>query len=574
MRRSIASVVAAVSCSAAAGQVSFTNVSAQAGLTGGVWPPAGVRGGLAVDVNEDGWVDLYFPINVYFNVDRFFLNDGDGTYTEQFGAWGAVDIQRTESSLMFDQDGDGKLDLILANVAPSGDASLRVLRQDAAAPLFNDVTATSGLDFVLPGPGVPTGMAAVDLDGDDDLDLALGSWWGNDIGTSSIDLLCQNEGAGTFHEAGAAGGLEPGSRTWQYHAADFDLDGAVDLFASQDSFDHSRLYRNIGPWSLDDVGLASGVTGLAPDMGIAVGDYDNDGDFDVYVTDITISVPACNTQQPAGLNRLFRNELVPSGTLGFTEVANTAGVANVGYSWGCVWLDYDNDGDLDLAAASQDCESRLFRNDGAGGFQSVGASLGFSPSVSGGGLVALDHDRDGDLDLLLVDSHGPPLLYRNDGGNLNNWIVVKPVGKPGAAHGVGAKVWLDDGVRNQLRQITAGSSFLSQEPLEAHFGLGQVGVVPSILVEWPDGAVTQLTDVAANQIVEARHPDAPTPVVCHGDLNGDGATDVFDFSSLAAAFGAGPGDTHWDPAADLVPDGSIDVFDFSALAADFGCAGD
>ncbi len=485
--------------------VTFEDVAQAAGLHGTVpgnthiEPPPG---GQAIDVNRDGWVDVYQPMNVPGTPNRLFINQGNGTFVDQAAAWGLADNSITRSALFFDYDDDGWLDVVLCNMGYDAGVEycvLRLLWHDPQQQQFVDVTAGSGLDFVLPGLGRPAGLAAGDLDDDGALDLVIGSAR-LEGGVDAVDLFFRNNGDGTFTEARSLIGFTDLSRTWQVHFGDLDLDGRIDLFLSSDTLLRSRVYRNLAPWSMTDVASAVGISSGAPDMGIALGDYDNDGDFDVYVTDITFQ---CILPQNFGLNRLFENQVANTGTLSFSEVARARNASSSGVGWGCTWVDIDNDAWLDLAVASLECDSLLFHNQGNGDLLSVGGAIGFAPPGEGGGIIALDHDRDGDRDILLFTQDYPIQLYENVGGTqTGNWLVVDPVQRGRNPAAIGAIVRVSTGPLEQMRQITAGCSFRSQEPDEAHFGLGSATVVDRIEVTWPGGAVTTRLNVPANQRIE------------------------------------------------------------------------
>lgn len=511
--------------------VLFTDVSVESGLFDSDWPDNGPKGPFdppgaqAVDVNGDGWVDIFVPLEADGVPDRLFINNADGTFTESASSWGIADTNVTHSALFFDYDNDGLLDLVLANNQQgTSDHVLRLFHHRPSEDFFDDVTAGSGMDFIWPTPGYPTGMAAADLDDDGFLDLIVGTFTGTSIG--GTDVCLRNQGNGTFVDARAALGMPSGaSNTWQAHFADLDLDGRIDLWLNEDTFFATRLYRNLAPWSVIEIGGQAGI-GTGTDMGVTVADYDNDGDFDVFITDFTAG--NCPYTGSGGVNRLYRNELVPSGALTFTDVADTIGVGQAGIGWGCTFFDYDNDSWQDLAMTSTTCNSRLFHNLAGVSFGSVGPSLGFDAVVKGGGVIALDYDRDGDRDLLLIVRNLPPMLFRNDGGNANRWLVVDPVFAIGNRQAIGAQVRVTIGGATLLRHISAGTSFKSQEPDEAHFGLGEATQADSVHILWPDNSWQEHTGVGADQFV--------TYTRVQGDFDWDGqvtpGSDVATFVSV------------------------------------------
>lgn len=511
--------------------VSFTDVSSEAGLFESPWPiiegggnAIDPPGGLAVDINEDGWTDIFVPLEVGDTPDRLYINNGDGTFTESAAAWGIADTNLTHSALFFDYDNDGMLDLVLGNQLPTSENVLRLFHRRPNEEFFDDVTAGSGMDFTWPSAGEPAGMAAGDLNDDGYLDLIVSTWTYTWTGT---DLCLRNQQNGTFVDDREALGIPAGnSNTWQAQFADFDLDGRIDLFLAEDSAAVSRLCMNMAPWDVHIVNSLVGIS-LATDMGVSVGDFDNDGDFDLTVTDWAAGSASCPYPGPYNPNRFFRNELIPSGTLTFTDIRTQTGTGLSGVGWGCTFVDYDNDSWQDLAVASSSCNQRMFHNLGDGiSFDPVGPAVGFDVLGVAGGLMALDYDRDGDRDLLLISRDVSPRLYRNDGGNANHWLVVDPVYAVGNRdrQAIGAQVRVTVGGMTLLRQISAGTSFKSQEPDEAHFGLAAATQAQNVHILWPDGSWQQHADVGADQFV--------TYTRVQGDFDWDGQVTGIDVATF------------------------------------------
>ena len=281
------------------------------------------------------------------------------------------------------------------------------------------------------------------------------------------------------------------------------------------------LWRNDGPladgsgrgeeWAFTDISQESG-TGVAMfGMGLAVSDYNSDGYLDMFVTNIADNV-------------LLTND----GGNTFRDAAGDVGVAYGEFrrqqrvSWGAVFFDYDNDGHEDLYVASgfldtDDINRReqpnlLFRNDGAGGFADVSGVSGAADWGTGRGVAYADFDRDGCLDLFLVNmgrsaARGEPArLYHNRCVWDNNWLVVETVGTTSNRDGIGARITLTAGGRTQIREVAAGASNSSQNMLPVHFGLGQAAVVDEITVRWPSGAVQTLRDVPPNRTLTITEP--------------------------------------------------------------------
>lgn len=299
--------------------------------------------------------------------------------------------------------------------------------------------------------------------------------------------------------------------------ADLDDDGFPDLAIAGD-FGTSRLFWNDGDGTFTEGTLAAGVGTDENGMGAAIGDVDGDGRLDWFVTAIydpldTCATLACNWG-PSG-NRLYLN----AGNRTFVD-ATDQGVRDGGWGWGAVALDCDHDGDLDLAMTNgvvfdffpmddpfNDDPMKLFRNDG-GSFTEIAAASGLTDTRSGKGLLSLDYDRDGDLDLFVVNNADTPVLYRCE-GTAGHWLQVRLEARGPNRHAIGSRVrvFRTPGAAPMLRELSASSNFLGQDEILAHFGLGN-SPSPVHLVEitWPDGSVTRLSDVTVDQHLLVRQP--------------------------------------------------------------------
>ncbi|MHC4992393.1 MAG: CRTAC1 family protein, partial [Planctomycetota bacterium] len=427
-----------------------------------------------------------------------------------------------------------------------------------------DVTTAAGLvdDLVASTTEHRGGACAGDVNGDGWLDLVTGVWSGN-------ARLLINDGDGTFTDESASSGLGAVvSYYWQPVMHDFTRDGLLDIYDALD-FQPNRFWVNQGGGTFLDVSANAGTANAWNDMGVALGDYDNDGDMDFYVTNITNSVRH---------NVLFRNDTV-KGALAFAEVSDASGVAPGGWGWGATFLDADNDGDLDLAAtngwfsgnAVHD-QSVFFLNQGGlpVSFTEVSSFVGFNDTLWGSGLIAFDADRDGDLDIVQTcngsENPNPSVLRVLDNqpatqggaaGVDNHWLLVRPR-MPGPNHrAIGAVVRLSANGLELMRPITAGTSHCSQEPAEAFFGLGSATSVDQLTVEWPGGGTTVLTGIDADQIitVPSSHP---------ADVDLDGTVGVGDL--LAVILTWGPcGNTTVGCPEDIDRSGTIDTDDLLAV---------
>lgn len=487
-------------------------------------------GGVAVaDFDDDGDPDLFLP-NRENTPDQLYVNGGTGTFVESAQLRGLASTQRSRVALWFDADGDRDLDLLVGTdcfgfqvQCVVGASGLRLYRQDAGA-LFTEVTGTAGLHEDMGTFGTfqhRAGLAAADFDGDGDLDLYAGIWDSAMPETrgaasgSAESRLYRNDG-GVFTDVTAATGLSlPGFvGVWQPVWIDLDRDARPDLLLSVD-FGPNRLYRNNGLGGFDEIAAASGFGFAATDlgldggndMGLAPGDVDNDGDLDFYATNIW------NYNHPGEHNPLFVNQ-TSGNEIRFSDVAQGSPIANTDWGWGAAFIDFDRDGDLDLAATNgfsepayaQD-QSRFFRNDGfpAGGFVDVSAAVGFDDTLWGSALAVVDLDRDGRPDLVHATKQhpdvGPLRLMMNRGSNPAGWLRVVPRMHGGANHqAIGAEVHVQTSGGQQVRPILAGQGFMSQEPAEALFGLGSA-THAVVTVRWPDGSSSVPRRVRANAVV-------------------------------------------------------------------------
>ena len=471
----------------------------EVGASRGIGPylsPPGLAAGLAAaDFDRDGDVDLFVP-NGLGAPDQLYVNDGAGHFTEEAAVRGLGLDGNHRAALWFDADGDRDLDLAtlgdcFTSVPCTGAPSVR-LHQQLPGGVFREVTLGCGLDLDLSTEpdSHGGGMAAGDVDGDGDLDLYVTMWEG-------LTYLFINDGIGRFEEQGAARGVRTEANHWQPVMFDLSGDGAADVFQPVD-FTENLLWLNQGGGTFVDVAAQAGVDFAFNEMGVALADHDRDGDLDLYVTNIHLPGFRYNT--------LFRRD---RGALGYTEVSGPLGVGDSGCGWGTTFVDLDQDGWVDLPALN-DCpsrSSRVFWNGlgVTGRFEDATDRSGLG-AQGGTGLVSFDMDGDGDRDLALVDLDGL-WLYENLhlGGPLRRHLVVRPRMVGSNRYAVGALVTVSDGERRTARPILAGQSILSQEPFEAHFGVGSA-VSVDVRIDWPDGRSVVLEDVATGQTLTVTAP--------------------------------------------------------------------
>ena len=495
-------------------QTVFANISAASGIThtfsvagSNTGEPAKMGGGLsATDVDRDGDIDLYI-VGGDGAPNALYLNNGGNNYSDAAGTAG-IDFMHLGSGPAFgDIDSDGDLDLFIGAV--EGD-SVYLLRNDNGT--FTDVTATSGL-IMSAENSISASFSDYDLDADLDLFVA---HWGNDQ-QADTETLWDNNGDGTFTSAsipsGIAGQLitQVGSQLvdWSFAPmmSDIDRDGDPDMLLASD-FKTSKILLNNGDGTFTDI-TDRDVIIDRNGMGSAAADYDNDGDMDWYVTSI-YEPSAPNTPNPG--NRLYRND----GGGVFTDVSDAAGVAEGGWGWGVCMEDFDNDGDVDIFHVNgwwqlnprdeigsyqyADDPVRYFENQGDGTFVEAANAAGLIETGQGRGVACFDSDRDGDQDIVITNNQDTDsvVVFRNDLAVNNHYLTVKLNGNGLNTDAIGALVEITDGSSVQIREIRASNHFVSQNPAEAHFGLGSASTV-DMTIFWPDGSQSIINNVAANQ---------------------------------------------------------------------------
>ncbi len=317
--------------------------------------------------------------------------------------------------------------------------------------------------------------------------------------------------ADRFEDASKKAGLsDPTSKSLGISVFDYNLDGWPDLFVANDT-QPNKLYRNNTNGTFTDVGMSAGVAysedGVARGaMGTDTADYDRSGRPHLLVGNFSNQMLGLYYNEGKGL---FVDE-APRSTVGRASLLSLA--------FGVFFFDYDLDGYQDILAANGHIEEEigrvqpkvqfrqpplLFRNQGQRKFENASQSVGdqFQRPVVARGAAYADYDRDGDLDILLTTNHGPAYLYRNDGGNENNFICIRTKGVKSNRDGIGSIVRVESAGGKQWSVVRSGSSYASQSDLALTFGLAKDPTVTSIEVEWPSGAKDRVTNVAPNQFL-------------------------------------------------------------------------
>ena len=451
------------------------------------------------DVDQDGDLDFFIP-NTTNTPHHLYLNDGSGFFTESAAAVGLDILEQGRSALWFDYDGDRDYDLIVANDL-STETSFRLYRQDPGF-VFTDVTVAAELD-ILAGGFNRGAISAGDINNDGFLDVYCAHW---DRDGTALPNFFLNDGDGTFTDITGSSGILTGAENtqWQPLFYDFDQDGWQDLYIAID-FDPNVLAINQQNNTFVDAAGSAGVDNSMNDMGIAFGDYDCDGDFDLYIS---------NIKNDNEHNVLYRND--SAGSLSFTEVSQAQNVDSCGWAWGCTMFDADNDGFLDLAVTNGFANephasdtSRFFRNTRSGPewfTEDRAAAVEFDDSYWGVSLLAFDSDRDGDLDLAQsTNAAGVMRLLENQLLNPRQSLAIQPRMPGNNYFGIGTVVRIETDFNQQMRLITAGTSYLGQEPAEAFFGTGYDELV-DVTVEFPDGTTSSIRDVSVGQVLEVNPP--------------------------------------------------------------------
>ena len=462
---------------------------------------AGVAAG---DIDDDGDVDLYV-VGGNSVPNALYLNHGNGTFVDVAEEYGVDLVHWGSGPALGDVDGDGDLDLFVAAVDHD---PVSLFENDSENETFIDITEESGLTVLSEG-SVSTTMADYDQDGWIDIFL---SHWGEKRGfTPDTETVWRNEGDALFRnvsqEVGVSGNLLDATTEYTFTANVFDIDGDTDrdLLMAAD-FGTSQVLKNnlgINYYRATDRNVIKDQNG----MGAAVGDFDNDGDFDWFVT----SIYNVNVGGIYFGNRLYQND----GNGIFSDITDQAHVAGGAWGWGACAMDFDHDGFLDIFHVNgwrdegfRETPSRLFWNRVNGTFRQIARLVGIDDTGQGRGLACFDADRDGDIDILVVNASEPHLVfYRNDSLGLGNYLTIKLRGAGVNTYGVGAKVTVTTEFGTQIRQLGGSNNFISHNPLEVHFGLA-TATRADIRVDWFDeeNTVTEFSVIEVNKVITVNQP--------------------------------------------------------------------
>jgi hypothetical protein len=515
----------------------FRDVTARAGLarfrhrSGGLekrYIPETASGGVALfDYDNDGWLDVYLVNGSTFEALRgkakaprsaLFRNNRDGTFADVTDKAGVANERWGFGAAVGDFDNDGWEDLYVTNYGKN-----RLYRNNGDGT-FTDVAERLGVAIDTWSAGASWG----DYDGDGRLDLFVAGYVAFDIkelpdpeaksnginycqfrgqpvmcGPRGLkgarDYLFRNDGK-SFTEVSDKAGVADRRGYYGFAAAwcDVDDDGKLDLLVANDSTPN-YLYTNKGDGTFEDVSYVSGFA-LNENgreqacMGIGVGDYDNDGRIDLYVTNFSDDS-----------NTLYHND----GGATFTDVTFQAGHGETTIpflGWGTGFMDYDNDGLQDIFVANSHVYPQvdkfdwgttyaqrplLFRNTNGTRFELVppATASGLAVVITARGAAFGDIDNDGRVDAVLNNTDSAPTILKNEAATKNHWLKVKLVGGPRSPRdAIGAAVFLSAGGKRQRQDVISGASYLSQSDLRLHFGLGAATRVDKLEIRWPSGA--------------------------------------------------------------------------------------
>lgn len=471
----------------------FTDVTQKAGLTHTGWG----QGCCVGDYDNDGFEDLFVS---YWGRNVLYHNNGDGTFTDvsqQAGVRGFTD--RWGAGCCFlDFDRDGHLDLFVSNYVQF---DIRHAPPPGASAYCRYA-----------GSGVPCGPQGL---------------------AGGANILYRNRGDGTFEDVTERSGISnpravpspafvsqdwrpTGSYGMGVVSADFDNDGWPDIYVACDTAP-SLLYHNNGDGTFSEIAVPAGCafdengTALSG-MGVTAGDFNGDGWLDLVRTNFTDQV-----------TMLYRNN--GDGTFADASLQAGLGINKRFLGFGVGFLDYDNDGWLDLFVANGHVYSQLegrklhvtykqpgllYRNTGEGRFEDVSSRAGeaiTTPRVSRGCAFG-DLWNTGRIDVVINNLDTPPTVLRNSCANTNNWLSIKCRGTKSNRSAIGARVGIVCHGREQISEVTGGGSYYSQNDLRVHFGLASAKTIDRLLIRWPSGQETTLHNVAVNQHLELKESDS------------------------------------------------------------------
>lgn len=507
-------------CSAAGAQIApFTEESLARGISYAQSGSIPIWSGSSIgfpDIDGDGDPDLVV-LGTDDGTVGIYENDGNGYFTNRSGTSGLPIIEKASAFAAGDYDGDARLDLVITTWG----LGIRLFRNIGGFH-FTETTAASGLTEFAATKGASWG----DVNGDGWIDLHVSNYWNGLPGTSlARNRFWHNNGNGTFTNIAATIGLETKAYSFMTAITDFDEDGDLDIYLSNDRgmatpFVPNLYWRNDGG-TLVEVGQQNGTGVACFSMGVAVGDLDRDGRIDLYCTNLPAAVPPLNGANPLLL------QLSP-GT--WSQAQALWGVTDNASSWGCVFFDANLDGWQDLFVVNQTIADVFFLNTGAPPMvnATAAAALG-GPAAAAYSTAVADIDSDGDLDLAVAPAGLHVFLFINHSEAQGHRAQFVVRGEAPDRAAIGSTVRVTAGGVTQIRDVNVGAnSYIGQNEARLHFGLGTATVLDEVQVRWANiGAVRSLTNYAADRIWTLYPPSML------GDVNGDGRIDQADVSLLS-----------------------------------------
>jgi len=459
-------------------QLAFEDVATLKGV-GASYGTSTYGGGISFcDFDGDGWDDLTYSTTDGEKV--YFYKNMGGTFT-QVDLVGIDDTFRVKQVLWVDYDNDGDKDFMATSIS-----GLNKFYRNAGDMTFTDISSTIGF---FTDNFYTYGISFGDIDNDGDLDAFISNR--DDQTFNQYSYLYRND-SGTFVNVSSAAGIYLGNQLSFCSAFfDYDNDGDQDIYVANDKFANmNRLYKNDGNGNFTDVSVASG-TGINIDaMSTTIGDYNNDGWLDIYVSNTT------------GGNQLLKN----NGDSTFSNVSPTVGTEMNTIAWGSSFLDADNDTDLDLyvsssidAAGPPWLNAAMYINNGSNSF-TIPSGAGFSGDTRKSYANAMgDFNNDGLADIVVMNDTENNFLWQNKTNNSNNYLKVKLEGVVNNKDGIGSKIEISIAGNKQYRYTLCGEGYLGQNSGTEIFGLGTATTVDYVKVTWLNGAEDVFNNVSANQ---------------------------------------------------------------------------
>jgi len=477
----------------------------------------GLAGAAWFDYDNDRDLDLFLT-NGRTQPNGLFRNNNDGTFTDVAVAAGVASNTGSTGVVIADIDNDGDADIYLSGdggmMGQFGSSATHLYRNNNNGT-FTDITVSAGLDDAI----TPLSAAFADIDNDGFVDLFVSACGSLRNQQQHPSILYHNNGDGTFTNISVGSGVNTSFGACITFFSDYNEDGLIDLYVGncndlQLDTGPIELFRNNGDNTFTDVSSAAGL-GKGLWMGFAPGDADNDGDIDLFVSNVGASYPNADSSSAA----YYRN----NGDGTYTDLRFVLGLDSLPWGWGATMQDFDNDGWLDIYYAGSmpippfnvgcfDPErpgnaGTFLYNNGDGTFRNLTGVVNADDlsCYYTSGVAGADYDNDGFVDLLTAmeptaDYPGNPFLWHNS-GNSNQYICLKLNDETGIGNreGIGSKVTVMAGGLSLTRERYAGSSFISMNSPWLHFGLGSSSTVTDINVRWPDGANESFGTLAVGQ---------------------------------------------------------------------------